>query len=1052
MGVRKGTAVRADFFVLRIPLLAFDVLRAWSDGARAPATVTSGDEALTAALAEDRQMLRDRLSRMIDDDQIAGAFEVASLSLVEGIRHWRENPESRQGRSAERSLVRYLARMATRTTPFGLFAGYLIGEVGGPAALELAPRHELKLRARIDLGLLDALVERSLDRAKGDERVLLRRNPLLYRAGGQVRVPTLLPAKDGQERRRRRIVALRATPSIDAVLAAAASPVRAGDLVARLETTGVDPEESRALVRRLVDRQALVPASGLTTTGGDPTTQAIAALTALGDGAGPTAVVRQVGRDLASLEGDWRGTLRTAAAELGRDGFPQVSRHPIQLDSSRPGVARLPMAVVHELRRAADLLARISAPRGASALANFRSDFERRFGTRLVPLAEALDPDYGIVLRDGLNVRRGHDAYDDAARTGLLLELIERGRAAPDGEVELSDADINELTAATPPALPNAFAVAASILASGPEALEAGEFAVAAPTVGGPSGARLLGRFCDQDADLTGLVRAHLKKEEALDPDAIFAELVTVPDTTWGLNVTHRPVLRGWEIECGGSSGADPERRIDLDDLLVGVDEGEIVLRSRRLGRRVVVGATTAVNFEHVSLPAARLLELLAKGRAGALSWSWGVADRAAWLPRVRRGRTILSLARWQIGQAEGRRLCSGSDAARYRRLQEWREERGMPRFVALDTGESPLAFDLLNVLSVDTFFTALERAGRLRLVEVPQADGSPVRGPDGHYVNEVVVPMVRTAAVRPARPRSRPASAVLDAARRFPPGSEWLFAKLYCGPAAADNLLRTVVAPLRRRLREEGAVDRWFFIRYADPDHHLRVRLHGNPSGLIGEVVPILGELAEVALADGRVHRIALDTYEREVERYGGLSGVELMERAAEADSDAVLVALDHPGLERRHLAAASVAALYEDAGLDLHQRHACCVTLREGRMRERGVSAGALLAADERAERPAVASVVESLGDKDAPPAVQALRGRSAALRPTLDQLRDLARDGRLERDLHDVLCTLAHMQVNRMLRKSGGHDELRVHDALARLYESQLARLRSTAAPPG
>ena len=38
---------------------------------------------------------------------------------------------------------------------------------------------------------------------------------------------------------------------------------------------------------------------------------------------------------------------------------------------------------------------------------------------------------------------------------------------------------------------------------------------------------------------------------------------------------------------------------------------------------------------------------------------------------------------------------------------------------------------------------------------------------------------------------------------------------------------------------------------------------------------------------------------------------------------------------------------------------------------------------------------------------------------------------------------------MSVNRLLKRGGNHDELRVHDALARLYEAQIARERSAPA---
>jgi hypothetical protein len=57
----------ADFFVLRTPLLPFDELEAWSAGLAAPG---SGPDELEAAVAADRERLRDRLRVLIDRPEV----------------------------------------------------------------------------------------------------------------------------------------------------------------------------------------------------------------------------------------------------------------------------------------------------------------------------------------------------------------------------------------------------------------------------------------------------------------------------------------------------------------------------------------------------------------------------------------------------------------------------------------------------------------------------------------------------------------------------------------------------------------------------------------------------------------------------------------------------------------------------------------------------------------------------------------------------------------------------------------------------------------------
>jgi thiopeptide-type bacteriocin biosynthesis protein len=61
---------------------------------------------------------------------------------------------------------------------------------------------------------------------------------------------------------------------------------------------------------------------------------------------------------------------------------------------------------------------------------------------------------------------------------------------------------------------------------------------------------------------------------------------------------------------------------------------------------------------------------------------------------------------------------------------------------------------------------------------------------------------------------------------RSFTIGEEWLYFKIYCGVKTANELLISVVEPLVTKLRKEKKITLWFFIRYSDPEHHLRIRL----------------------------------------------------------------------------------------------------------------------------------------------------------------------------------------------------------------------------------
>ena len=197
----------------------------------------------------------------------------------------------------------------------------------------------------------------------------------------------------------------------------------------------------------------------------------------------------------------------------------------------------------------------------------------------------------------------------------------------------------------------------------------------------------------------------------------------------------------------------------------------------------------------------------------------------------------MLALARWSVAGFELRALDSPDPVARWASVQAWRERLRLPRWICLTDGDNKLAIDLDNAISVDTFIRAVRGAQGLD-VELEELGTLARRSrsacaPDGRRAMELVIPLVR-AAPPPARrgPVSRGSGSSPASVRRtFAPGSEWTYLKLYTGSASADALLRDEIGPLAGELIGSGAADTWFFIRYADPQFHLRVRFHGEAS-----------------------------------------------------------------------------------------------------------------------------------------------------------------------------------------------------------------------------
>jgi thiopeptide-type bacteriocin biosynthesis protein len=268
-------------------------------------------------------------------------------------------------------------------------------------------------------------------------------------------------------------------------------------------------------------------------------------------------------------------------------------------------------------------------------------------------------------------------------------------------------------------------------------------------------------------------------------------------------------------------------------------------------------------------------------------------------------------------------------------------------------------------------------------------------------------------------------------------PGSDWLYLKLYGPRPFEDELIAGPLVSFGEFATRAGLSDGWFFLRYADPDPHLRVRFHGEPAVLLGPLVQQCCGWAAELVADGGCTRFSFDTYEREVERYGGEEGMAAAEAVFMADSPAVagMLRLSRQGelpFDLTTLAVVSVDDLLQSLGLDAEQRaqvyrDAAAGSQRGGEdYRHRKVELRQLLG------RPGALADAPG-GDALA----ELLAVRRSALAPVVALLGSLERDGALHRPRARLCRSYLHLHANRLLG-ADLEQEQRVVELLRRTQE--------------
>lgn len=1006
------------------------------------------------------------LARWVQKPEILEAIFLASPDLMEAIPAWIKSPESNKGVRCERALVKYFSRMCGRSTPFGLFAGCSVGVVGSSTSMRIEGKEHYRRHSRLDMGYLCSLAEALSGQKDLREALIYHPNSSLHKSGDRMH---FAKAKMNRKTRSYQLVAVESTPYLLSTLRRAEGGASLRELAGGLVDEDISIGEALDYMHDLVESQILVSDLQPNVTGDEPVLSMVDRLKNAPGGNTASSALKAAAGCLAEMDSGGLGQaveqyLRVAENLRALPCEVELNRL-FQVDLFKPvASASLGPEVIQEAEKAVDLLYRLPLHRSSEALTQFKEAFLARFDGQEVPLAEALDEDSGIgfaplsatsaetsPLLEGIAFP-GLSGQASSPWDSFHTFLLEKLHACEEGGVlRIAAEEIRAFEPKAPLPLPRSFSLVGRLAAKSESELAAGAFKLSISSVSGPSGAKLLGRFCHGDKVLSDQVSGLVALEESGDQGPVLAEIVHLPEGRIG-NVILRPKFRRYEIPFLGRSGAPEEEQIQVSDLLISVRGGRIVLRSRRLEREVIPRLTSAHNYSAKSLGVYRFLCLLQHQDAvGGLAWTWGPLDSLSYLPRVEVGRLVLTKARWVVERSEVASLLHLGLDDRKSVVQAWQVKRRLPRLCLLVDGDNKLPLDMENPFCVDSLIDLVKNRERFVLEEMfPGPEDLIAEGPEGKFVHELVIPFINREVEVPAAPKALQAQPIIQ--RSFLPGSEWLYAKIYAGAGSIDRLIHADLGPMIAELRLRGVMDSWYFIRYSDPDWHLRLRIHGDPATLAQSVLPVLASVCEGLVSKGVIRKMVLDTYDRELERYGGDSGMEISERVFEVDSEAVLDLLrlyeGDGGMDARwRLCLRGMDDLLSMFQFDMQAKHQVLTGLRAGFIREfRGEdSLTHQLGIKYRKEKTRLEGMLDgNLEDPDLLAGLRVLKNRRQSLAPLGKLLLDEAGGGVL--NVEDLAGSYLHMHANRMLRSAQRAQELVLYDFLARHYESLLARSRS------
>ncbi|MFE9939116.1 lantibiotic dehydratase [Streptomyces hirsutus] len=841
---------------------------------------------------------------------ITEALQHSSPVLAAQVRalYRAERPLLRDVRRAALSVARYLLRAQHRATPFGLFAGVATAEFGPQARADWGEKHVAVGRAGAEW--LAAVVERLETCPDLLDLLPVVVNNTVTSRGDRLIVPFQPDVQDDRTRAVEASLAL--TEPVRAVLAATRAPIRFGTLVDKLraEFPEAGLEKARRLLEELIQRRVLITSLHAPSTETDALRYLLSQLDAVD--ARSLALVAETVRELHAVQAD----LEECATHAGRDSVaarmrtlvPGLRRHPIAFDLRLDAQIVLPDEVAREIERAALILTRVSTrPYGTAAWDEYHQRFYERYGIgTMVPLAEVV-ADSGTGYPDGypgtpVGVRQPRvSARDDA-----LVRLAQA--AALDGldEVVLTDELIAALDVGPDePRVPPHLEVGVRVHSASLGDLQHGQFRLEVVSVSrgaGVSTGRFLSVLASTDREV---LAAELADLPAADGNTVPAQLSFPPLLPESAHVTRAPQVLPTVVSLQ-EHRAPADAVLTPEDLAVGCDGRRMYLAVPERGHRIEAIGINALNLHTHTPPLARFLTELSRAQCVQVTaFDWGAAAAMPFLPRLRYGCIVLAPARWRLETTDlpdRARPRAEWDAA----VIDWRARRRLPRRVHLVEDDRRLFLDLDEAGHRTLLRQHLDRTRLAVLTEAPEPEA--YGWCDGR-THEVVVPLKATRPPAwPPTPAPTRARSLSPAQIQTPASSPALLATLYGDPRRQDTLLSQHLPGLLEQLGNPP----WWFIRFRDPDQHLRLRIALPDPGAFARTARTVSAWADELRGAGLLADLRYPTSYREMGRWGSGAAWDAAEGVFRADSRAVLAQLAQPQRpNQRTLVAAHTVAV---------------------------------------------------------------------------------------------------------------------------------------------
>ncbi len=683
------------------------------------------------------------------------ALFIASPELKTTLDKWIDEPNqfsSEKKEALELTLLKYIARVSSRCTPFGLFSGCSVGELSSESVITLLPNNQFKRVTQFDMHYWVSLLQNFVSRKEVRFFLIYYPNNSMYDVGDFYRY---VEYKYIKSKREHTITALRKSELLEKIVLHCQNGLSIDQMVELIIDDNSEIEEAKNFVHELIDCQFLISSFEATVTGSDEWGRIANFLRSLPELEREKQLLEKLKNYFKQLDVNVvpnvqiYSDIKVVLDELSVD---YEEKYLFQTDLNTSCYAN---SLDHNIeKKVVQALRFLNGIRNYSPfynLQNFIQAFKKRYEEREVPLTTVLDTEIGIGYLQSVKMNDRHNLLDTFSfdrnnstnktteswsQLDVILEnKLQSAFSTKFSSIELSEKDFVDFESNFDKA-PATFSVMVEVYKDN------NTEKISIESTGGVSAARLLGRFCNGNEAMLDLAKEIVAKENDYYKDKICAEIVHLPESRTG-NILRRPILREYEIPYLCNSVVGKEFQIDISDLMVSVKNDRVVLRSKKHDKEVVPFLSNAHNYSANSLPVYHFLaDLQAQGLKPINGFHWGVLENHYfYFPQVIYKDIILSKAKWIIKKSEIELFYTIHSEKLQNAFSEWKTSRKLPQYVNWVIFDNTLLLDLEKEIGVKLFLDSVKNLDTIVLEEFLFTDEGIVKDVDGNrFANQVIL------------------------------------------------------------------------------------------------------------------------------------------------------------------------------------------------------------------------------------------------------------------------------------------------------------------------